>query len=194
MTAKNSPAPRVAVEMGLLMASQGGTASTHAGSEPSADAAQIQALTDRVTRLEQALSRIRMPSGNVKKETEEIPLPDDEFSSSGALPDEPYDDAGFFKAPPEGCLLFHPYRKRNLLQKWNSPYQILRRYRPLLPVHPIIPQRKRLHPIRYRYRKIMMQSGNRSARYWKRRRRCRSYPVYDWARSYILEKQKSSWY
>lgn len=101
MTAKNSPAPRVAVEMGLLMASQGGTASTHAGSEPSADAAQIQALTDRVTRLEQALSRIRMPSGNVKKETEEIPLPDDEFSSSGALPDEPYDDAGFFKAPPE---------------------------------------------------------------------------------------------
>ncbi len=102
MTAKNSPAPRVAVEMGLLMASQGGSTSTHAVSDTSAGAAQIQALTDRVTRLEQALCQIRVPAGSTKKEREEIPLPDDEFSHSGDLPDEPYDDTGFFRTPPAG--------------------------------------------------------------------------------------------
>uniref|UniRef100_UPI0012432721 DNA polymerase III subunit gamma/tau n=1 Tax=Megasphaera sp. DJF_B143 TaxID=537288 RepID=UPI0012432721 len=71
MTAKNSPAPRVAVEMGLLMASQVGSTSTHAVSDTSAGAAQIQALTDRVTRLEQALCQIRVPAGSTKKEREE---------------------------------------------------------------------------------------------------------------------------
>lgn len=112
MTAKNSPAPRVAVEMGLLMASQGGSTSTHAVSDTSAGAAQIQALTDRVTRLEQALCQIRVPAGSTKKEREEIPLPDDEFSHSGDLPDEPYDDAGFFRTPPAGVSSVPPIQDK----------------------------------------------------------------------------------
>lgn len=112
MTAKNSPAPRVAVEMGLLMASQGGSTSTHAVSDTSAGAAQIQALTDRVTRLEQALCQIRVPAGSTKKEREEIPLPDDEFSHSGDLSDEPYDDAGFFRTPPAGVSSVPPIQDK----------------------------------------------------------------------------------
>lgn len=112
MTAKNSPAPRVAVEMGLLMASQGGSTSTHAVSNTSAGAAQIQALTDRVTRLEQALCQIRVPAGSTKKEREEIPLPDDEFSHSGDLPGEPYDDAGFFRTPPAGVSSVPPIQDK----------------------------------------------------------------------------------
>lgn len=101
LTAKNSPVPRVAVEMGLLMASAGETTPELAKAVPAAaDGALIQRLADRVSRLEQALAGgVKAAAPAPQKTAEEIPLPDDEFAASAPPPDD-FDDAGFLTSRP----------------------------------------------------------------------------------------------
>lgn len=81
LSAKNSPVPRVAVEMGLLMAARGGTSSA---SEAAVDDGVVASILERLTQLE---SRISQGTHVKAKESKEyIPLPDDEIAA--AVPQE----------------------------------------------------------------------------------------------------------
>lgn len=94
LSAKNSPVPRVAVEMGLLMASR-----TLDTAQPAVDGQAVRAVPedvlDRLTRLEQAVFQNgRTP---VKPKTQEyIPIPEEEDRPAGfteeavPFPDEEY--------------------------------------------------------------------------------------------------------
>ena len=94
LSAKNSPVPRVAVEMGLLMASR-----TQDAAQPAVDSQVVRAVPedvlDRLTRLEQAVFQSgRTP---VKTKAQEyIPIPEEEERPAGfteeavPFPDEEY--------------------------------------------------------------------------------------------------------
>ncbi|MBC3536369.1 DNA polymerase III subunit gamma/tau [Megasphaera hominis] len=101
VTAKNSPVPRVAVEMGLLRASEP-VVSPAAATGSSEMLPVLQALTDRVTRLEQALAKgLPVQASKAGTEQEEIPLPEDEFYQPVEPLYDPFDDAGLVAAPAE---------------------------------------------------------------------------------------------
>ncbi len=104
LSAKNSPVPRVAVEMGLLMASR-----TQNAGQPALESQAVRAVPedvlDRLTRLEQAVFQGGRTAAKPKAQ-EYIPIPEEEERSAGfteeaiSFPDEEY-AASPFPAVPE---------------------------------------------------------------------------------------------
>lgn len=94
LSAKNSPVPRVAVEMGLLMASR-----TQNAGQPALESQAVRAVPedvlDRLTRLEQAVFQGSCTAAKPKAQ-EYIPIPEEEERSAGfteeaiPFPDEEY--------------------------------------------------------------------------------------------------------
>jgi DNA polymerase-3 subunit gamma/tau len=98
LTAKTSPEPRIAVEMGLLMASRAVSASSD-NSEPVADSSLLDSVLSRLTQLEQQLASMRQHTATVPVQQqddglpasmadEEIPFPEEEEALVSAGTDE----------------------------------------------------------------------------------------------------------
>lgn len=99
LSAKNSPAPRIAVEMGLLMASR----VSHVSSETALPAASsVDGLEDRLTRLEQRVSQLtaRLSSAASPAQQAYIPLPDEEDGGAGLPESVPFPEDEYSAAPP----------------------------------------------------------------------------------------------
>ncbi len=100
LSAKNSPVPRIAVEMGLLMASRTATVGTIATTENQGPSTDLSNVLDRLTRLEQIVSQgkvvhapkqeyIPVPEEDaVSREItdEVVPFPDEEYTSNAEPP------------------------------------------------------------------------------------------------------------
>lgn len=94
LSAKNSPVPRVAVEMGLLMASRTLPVGAVVPTEKQTPSADLTNILDRLTRLEQIVSQGK--EVHAPKQEEYIPLPEENTVSSKLIdeavpfPDEEY--------------------------------------------------------------------------------------------------------
>jgi DNA polymerase-3 subunit gamma/tau len=95
LTAKTSPEPRIAVEMGLLMASRAVTGSSD-GHQDGIDPSLIRSILDRVSRLEQQVK------GNTgSHENISVPVPEEKFDSFSAAEDIPLPDEEEDSLPPQ---------------------------------------------------------------------------------------------